>query len=277
PLTATDARNPDLFWALRGGGASFGVVTEIAVRVQPVGDVLVVELEWPSERAAAVLAAWQQHQASWPDELTLTLELGGTPAGTLSGEGLFLGRDEELRPLLAPLLAAAPPTRSTSAVMPWIDAAVQFSGESPLPFFKAKSDFTRTALPAEAVDIVVRFMARAPSAACALQFQQWGGAMSRVPADATAFPHRAGTLALMQYLAHWSSEADAPAHLRWIDEFYAAMRPYVSGGAYSNMPDVALPDWQHAYYGANFERLVAVKQQYDPGDVFRFAQSIPTR
>src|SRR5262249_61618524 len=110
-------------------------------------------------------------EAWWPDELTLTLELGGTPAGTLTGEGLFLGRDEELQPLLAPLLAAAPPTRSTSTVVPWIDAAVQFSGESPLPFFKAKSDFTRTVLPAEAGDIVVRFMARAPTAACAISVQ----------------------------------------------------------------------------------------------------------
>jgi len=85
-LEATPGHNPDLFWALRGGGASFGIVTEITVRVQPIGSVVVVHLEWPFEQAAAVLSAWQQHQVSWPDELSFTLELGGTPAGTLAGE-----------------------------------------------------------------------------------------------------------------------------------------------------------------------------------------------
>jgi hypothetical protein len=118
------------------------------------------------------------------------------------------------------------------------------------PYFKAKSDYA--------------------------QFQAYGGAVNRIPAAATAFPHR-DHLFSMQYITHWSDPREEPDRLTWIRDFYAAMRPYVSGDAYSNMCDVDLEDWPHAYYGENFQRLVEVKSRYDPYDVFHFAQSIPPR
>lgn len=120
-----------------------------------------------------------------------------------------------------------------------------------------KSDFALAPLSAAAIDVIVRFMTVAPSRDDDIQFQAWGGAINRVPATATAFPHRAGTLFLMQYISLWTDRGDAPTSLRWINEFYAAMRPYVSGYAYATLCDLDLTDWPEAYYGANFPALVA--------------------
>ena len=102
--------------------------------------------------------------------------------------------------------------------------------------------------------------------------------MNRVPADATAFIHR-DALFLLVFGTSWGAEDShrtVEANRRWIEEFYDAMQPYVSDQAYQNFIDPALKNWQQAYYGANFERLVEVKKTYDPDDVFHFAQSIPT-
>ena len=105
----------------------------------------------------------------------------------------------------------------------------------------------------------------------------WGGAINRVPADATAFIHR-NALFLLVFGTSWEAE-DSPKvvkeNLHWIEEFSEAMQPYVSDQAYQNFIDPALPNWRQAYYGTNFERLVEVKKTYDPDDVFHFAQSIP--
>ena len=102
--------------------------------------------------------------------------------------------------------------------------------------------------------------------------------MNRVPADATAFSHR-DALFLLAFDTSWEPEDShkvVKTNLRWIREFFDEMQPYVSDQAYQNFIDPALKNWQQAYYGANFERLVEVKKTYDPDDVFHFAQSIPT-
>jgi berberine-like enzyme len=103
----------------------------------------------------------------------------------------------------------------------------------------------------------------------------YGGAIADVAADSTAFARRKGTLFSIQYGSQWSSPADAPARLADMRDLYAAMRPYVSGGAYVNYCDLDLVDWQNAYWGANLARLKQIKSAFDPGNVFRHAQSVP--
>jgi hypothetical protein len=186
-----------------------------------------------------------------------------------------VGDQSGLVALLEPLLAVAPPSQVTARPMPFLDAARHFDDGGAPPYHKAKSDYALAPLSQEAIATLLAGLVASPSADDLLQFQPYGGAIDRVPTSATAFPHRAGTLFSMQYLAYWFDPAAAPPSQRWIADFYAAMRPYVSGYAYSNNCDVDILDWQRAYYGANFERLVEVKTKYDPRDVFHFAQSIP--
>ncbi len=273
-ITASDSHNPDLFWACRGGGGSFGIATALIFETHPIGEVAVFDCEWPFDRAGAVLAFWQQQAPFWPDELTASLEINGTGPGTVTSEGLWLGRETELRALLQPLLAAAPTDRVNIITTSYIDATAKFSGQSTMPYFKAKSDYARAPLGPEAIEIIRHFMAASPTPHATIQFQAYGGAVNRIPATATAFPHR-DSLFSIQYIIHWSDPIDGPPSFTWIRDFHAAMRPYVSGHAYSNMCDLDLDDWPHAYYSVNLQRLVEVKTRYDPDNVFHFAQSIP--
>jgi len=278
-IRADESRNPDLFWACRGGGGSFGIITEMTFQASPVDDVTVIRMEWPRDQVGRALFAWQSLAPFWPDELTTSLDVNGPPSGSASLDGLYLGGTSALQNVLAPLLAASQPSRVDITTMSYLESAERFSGQSKLPFFfKAKSDYALSPLEPEAVETIRDRLAASPDtvgqASTSVQFQAYGGAVNRVPADATAFPHRSALLS-MQYLAHWSDPADESASLTWIRDFYSAMGPFVSGYAYSNMCDLDLQDWPHAYYGANIDRLIQVKTRYDPSNLFRFAQSIP--
>jgi FAD/FMN-containing dehydrogenase len=140
--------------------------------------------------------------------------------------------------------------------------------------FAAKSDFIRTPLPDAAATVIANALKAVPARGLLL-LDSYGGAINRVPRGATAFVHR-DVLCLAQYLAYWTSAAQAAASRGWLRGFYAAMRPYASGEAYQNYIDPELKTWRKAYYGSDLARLVAVKKRYDPTNVFRFAQSIPT-
>ena len=146
--------------------------------------------------------------------------------------------------------------------------------------YKAKSDYVMAPLSPAAIDTMMRWVEAWPGGTDTMgggiQMDSYGGAINRVAPGATAFVHR-DALFSCQYLAFWlpqEAAAEGPS-LRWIDGFYADMRPYVSGYAYQNYIDPDLGDWLHAYYGSNLTKLSEVKRAYDPGDVFQFAQSIP--
>jgi FAD/FMN-containing dehydrogenase len=103
----------------------------------------------------------------------------------------------------------------------------------------------------------------------------YGGAIAATASDATAFAHRGGTLFSLQYTSVWTDPKDAQQRLSDMRDFYAAMRPYVSGAAYVNYCDLDLADWPNAYWRQNLPRLKQIKAAFDPDNVFRHAQSIP--
>jgi FAD/FMN-containing dehydrogenase len=305
------ASDPDLFWACQGGGGgSFGVVTAFTFRTHPAPDLTLFYLTWPWSQAAAVISAWQSWAPSAPDELWSNLHLTAAPGGSepsISVGGTYAGGSGELAALLGRLYAkaGAQPATAFSQAEPYLTVMLVEAGCASLTVEQcrlpsqgpagvlgrepelAKSDFYTTAIPAEGISTLLSHVeqmqqvAAARGAVGAVAFDAFGGAINRVSPAATAFVHR-DTLFLAQYSTGWRSDvpgaalASAPvqAQLAWLESLHAAMQPYASGQAYQNYADPDLADWQRAYYGANYPRLQAVKAAVDPGDMFRFPQSI---
>ncbi len=295
-VVANAHAHPDLYWALRGGGGgNFGIVTRLVFRTHPIGQVATYALEWPWSDAVKVVQAWQKLAPHAPDGFFSVLNLSSVVGGhaRITSAGQLFGSAERLRELVKPLADAGTPTRFTVTSRSYMDAQEMWAGcsgtiaECHLPpqgqlgrsTFKGKSSFANKPLSLKGINAMIRQIeARITtgSGSGIILLDSYGGAINRVKKDTTAFVHR-DALFSMQYLAYWDPSAAAELNLRWLRTFYAAMRPYVSPFAYQNYIDPELGNWEHAYYGANLDRLVAVKQRYDPQNVFRFRQSIPLK
>lgn len=295
-VVADAHHHPDLYWALRGGGGgNFGIVTGFVFRTHPVSQVSTYVMEWEWSDAKRVVRAWQQLAPHAPDGLFSVLNLNGVAGGRtrITSAGQFFGSPDRLRALLQPLVGAAAPTRLSVTSRSYMDAQEMWAGcsgtieECHLPpqghlgrsTFKGKSSFATRPLSSAGIDTMIRQVEAklgTGSGSGIVLLDSYGGAINRVPRNATAFVHR-DALFSMQYLAYWEPSAAAEPNLRWLKAFYAAMRPHVSPYAYQNYIDPELGNWGRAYYGANLGRLIAVKRRYDPRNIFRSSQSIPVR
>jgi FAD/FMN-containing dehydrogenase len=280
---------PDLFWALRGAGAgSFGIVTKFVFCTHPVDSVTTVNVQWAWTEVRKVAQAWQAFAPSAADTISCSLAFaqpppsGGAPQVVVNGQ-VFGTRDEALS-LLAPLTDAVRPTKVSAVRRPFIGAVSYFAADNPTRrSYAAKSNYGLAPLPDPGLDVIIGAFEAATRdprlTAIGILLFAHGGAINRVDRDATAFAHRSALFAI-RYTAFWS--VDAPddtvaANLGWVRDTHAAMQPYVSRGAVTNYADPDLKDWGDAYYGSHLKRLVDVKRRYDPDNVFRFPQSIPTR
>src|SRR5947208_3139151 len=295
-VVANAHAHPDLYWALRGGGGgSFGIVTRLVFRTHPVGQVATYAIEWAWPDAAKVVQAWQKLAPHAPDGLFSVLNLNSVVGGQarISSAGQLFGSADRLRELVKPLANAGTPTRFTVTSRSYLDAQEMWAGcsgtiaECHLPpqgqlgrsTFKGKSSFANSPLSLKGINAMIRQIESriiTGSGSGVILLDSYGGAINRVKKDATAFVHR-DALFSMQYLAYWDPSAAAEPNLRWLRGFYSAMRPYVSPFAYQNYIDPDLGKWGRAYYGTNFDRLIAVKRRYDPQNVFRSSQSIPVK
>ncbi len=285
-LDASANENPNLFWALRGGGGgNFGIVTEFTFKIHPVDRVIQFSIAWPDDSyRTSTIRTWQSLVQSAPDELALLLHVNGGQGQIthLGCNGLYLPRDasetpsvEELRAVLGPLLSLGNPSFSPHEVS-YLDAVKILAGDGDpnRVYFKAKSDYSMEAWPDEAIKAFISAVRASPSPIATI-FEAYGGAINRVGEADTAFPHRGNTLFCLQYYLQWSSSASTNRNVAAIRALYDAMRPYLPGYSYVNYIDADLQDYAQAYYKDNLPRLQAVKQQYDPGNFFHFAQSIP--
>jgi Berberine and berberine like len=143
-----------------------------------------------------------------------------------------------------------------------------------------KSEFFRRPLPTEAIAALVASLAeeRVPGQSRELDFTPWGGAYNRIREDATAFVHRRELFSLKHtaIVDSDSSTGAQDAARRWLTKSWRMVRPWGTGRVFPNFPDPDLEDWRRAYYGTNYRRLQLVKGTYDPGNAFRFHQSIPS-
>jgi FAD/FMN-containing dehydrogenase len=290
-----------LFWALRGaGGGNFGVVTSFVFRTVPAPQVTVFQLAWPARHAAAVAQAWQVWAPTAADELDATLRLtadgNGSRPPLVELVGALQDGERDAAELLDELIAraGAEPTSASQRHLTLREAKSHLaelgsvedrrdhaSPEPPPPegHLFTKSEFFRQPLPDAAVRSLVENLVRGltPSQSREVTFMPWGGAYNRVRADATAFVHRE-ELFVIQHLLLIGPEAPASesrAASDWLARSWALVHPWGSGGVYPNFPDPDLNRWAEDYYGNNYERLLRIKARYDPGNFFRFRQSLP--
>jgi FAD/FMN-containing dehydrogenase len=287
-------REPDLFWALRGAGAAgFGVVTELRFATVPTPDATRFQVAWPPGAAAAVAEAWQRWSPDAPDPLAASLLVTAPPDPdaplTVTVAGAYIGPEAEAARLLDDLAAraGAAPEATTlvhAAFRKTKRALAPAEGElDPLErdHVESRSEFFAAPIPAAAIAALVAHLDedRRAGEARELDFGPFGGAYSRIPPDATAFVHRDARF-LLKHAVALDVDADAPAREAgrvWLEGSFAIVHPHGTGGVYPNFPEDGLEDWPRAYYGANLDRLVAIRERYDPGDVLRAAQSIPRR
>ncbi|CCG04182.1 FAD-binding oxidoreductase [Blastococcus saxobsidens] len=267
--------HPDLFWAIRGGGGNFGVVTFFTYRLHPVGPVLAGAITYPWQRVRQVLRVHEELVASAPNELSTAVSLGRGPDGQpmLSIIACWCGPVEDGARVLAPLRTAGPPLADTVGVIPYM--AMQSAPDEGFPTGRLhywKSGYLRHLTDAT-VDVLLEHVPAMPLGFSGVGLQRLHGAAARVPTDATAFPHRAEQYDLL-ILAQWADPADTDRTIAWARGLFEALRPHLQDAVYVNNLGAEGTDRVHAAYGPNLPRLAQVKQTYDPDNVFRMNQNI---
>lgn len=296
-----ESRDADLFWALRGGGGgNFGVVTSLALRTHPSTNLAIGFMSWPWARAATVVSGWQSWMSSAPDALWSTLHLQiGTAGPEVTLHAVLNGNASDLAARFDSLIATSgTPSYREQGVRTYRDvmlveagclgrslAECHLAGTTPegvlgRETYVAKSAIAQRPLTSAAITALVSgiasLAARTGVGGGAVLLDSLGGAVSRVPSAATAFPHR-DAFAVAQLLGTWDASAPAAvgeATQTWLHDLYARARPLIGRGAYVNYADAELSDWEDAYYGANYPRLRQVKAKYDPDRVFDFPQAV---
>jgi FAD/FMN-containing dehydrogenase len=290
-LRAAPDRHPDLFWAIRGGGGNFGVVTEFefALHELPARALTVLSCYHDMADAHRVLRLAQQVMSADPaDELLWTSFARKAPprpwlpAGLAGRPGIMSviewsgdqrpGQDEGYR-LLGELRAELRPLASDLAVVPFGQIQTEgdeFFGPGLLSYVKATF---ADELTDELTDVVSARGALIGSEVSQIELLSMGGAIRRVPPDATAFPHRTASW-LINIPASWRSAAQTGRETGWVRDTYATLTPYCRGGGYVNFMDGDEQAAGQAAYGDTLRRLQAVKAAYDPDNVFRLNQNI---
>jgi len=279
-MRADASQNDDLFWGLRGGGGNFGIVTSLKYRLHEVGRVLGGAVLYPAARAKEVLKFYREFAESSPDDLATQAGAFTTPDGTavFAVGGCYSGRLEHGENLLKPLRTFGSPMADLFAPMDYVDMQSMFD-----PFFPpgrltyVKANYIR-GLDDDAANVLAEYAGRSPSPfTFGPWVEHWHGAATKVGVGDTAFPHR-GYPYNFSVWSNWVTAAESDANIRWTRECFEAMRPFMTAGTYVNYLEDEGDPVARAAYGLNYDRLVALKNKYDPSNFFRVNHNIrPTQ
>ena len=275
-MTVSAERHPELFWGLRGGGGNFGVVTSFEYRLHPVGAVLAGMVLHPLAKAAQVLRFYREYARSCPDELTAFAALMTSPEGdpVVALVAGHIGDHAAGEKLLAPLRKFGAPLVDTIAPTSYVALNTMFDAAFPYGGLQRywKSSFLKQ-LGDDALDILVDRAGRMRSPMSMIGFFHVHGAAARVDPDATAFGLRDDQWDY-DVISQWNDPAEAPGHVAWAREVWSAVEPFASGKVYVNHLDSEEAGRIGAAYSDSYGRLVALKNKYDPSNLFRMNQNI---
>ncbi len=284
-LRASASENADLFWALRGGGGNFGVVTDFEVRLQPLTAVLYGTAMHLGDDIPRVLQSWRDFMPESPDNLrwgfSLTIapnsdnvppHVRGLPVASASA--LWAGDLDEGRRFVDHVLSFCNPVAVTKEVIPFLKLQTMADWEFPhgrryytkSGYFKSFTD--------QSIQGTVEALATIPSPASQIELAYLGGAAARVGADETAFGDRSAPF-IVNLIGNWPHAEDDSANVAWIRSLFTKLRPAMVPGVYVNFMSGDEDDRVPEAYRHRWEQLVAVKTRHDPRNLFRMNQNVP--
>ena len=271
-------KNPDLFWAIRGGGGNFGVVTSLDFRLHRVRDVLAGHLKYPIRDARNVLRFLNQYAQTIPDELfLLAAVLPFSGERMLDIAVVWNGDANEGERVLRPLRTFMKPFEDSIRSKPYLEEQ-QEASDSPSDgnYSSCRRGGHLEHLDESTIDVVAQFASSAPSESSGITMIYWHGPWCSRPHDnAFGFRHVG-----YEYWVHsyWQEDAAREDAIRWVQDFFAALQPHSSGAVYVNDLENEGDERVRAAYRENYSRLTAIKRKYDPANFFRVNQNIkPTR
>ncbi len=274
-LSASTKENQELFWGERGGGGNFGIVTSFQYRLHSVGPVLGGVLVHSLERARDALQFYREFAESAPQELTVFPALMTTPEGVpvIAFALCYNGPIAKGEQVLQPLRAFGPPMADEAGPMPYTALQSMLDAAFP-PGLQVywRSDFLK-GLGDDTIDTVLTRFAARTSPLSLIIVEQFGGAVGQVGREETAFEHRDARYNLA-IISRWTDPGESDTHIRWARETWEAMRPFASGVYVNYLGEEGESRVKAAYGAAKYERLVSLKNTYDPSNFFRLNQNI---
>nr|WP_067293554.1 FAD-binding oxidoreductase [Marinobacterium profundum] len=285
-LRASEQDNPDLFWALRGGGGNFGIVTAFEFSLQPVlPEVVAGLIVYPLSQARDVLQQYGDFAAEAPDNLSVWGVMRKAPPlpflpETVHGTEVLIlalcysGNLDDAEAFIDPLRRLGTPLGEHVGRQPFVDWQSAFD---PLLTPGARNywkSHNLASLPDALIDTLIEFCQKLPSDQTEIFIAQMGGATNRLAVDATAYPHRENQF-IINVHGRWNSVKDDERCINWCRQLFDALVPHAMGGVYVNFMTADEQYRVGAAYGANHQRLANLKQKYDPDNLLRMNQNIP--
>ncbi len=284
---ASAKENADLFWALRGGGGNFGVVTDFEVTLHPLRSVVLAEGLCLEDEISGLVRRWRDFMPQAPDELKWNLNLRLAPntenvpvevrgRAVASESVLWLGDPEEGEPYLNHIFSLGNPIAVSRRVVPYL--ALQTMADNEFPHgrrYYTKSGYFKS-LDDTSIEQMVQALATVPSPATQIELAYLGGAAARVAPEETAFGDRSSPF-VINLLANWLEPSEDAANVAWIRDLFNRLRPSMAPGVYVNFMSGDEDDRVPEAYRERWERLVEVKSHYDPDNFFRLNQNIPPK
>jgi len=273
--TTSRVEHADLFWALRGGSGNFGVVTSFEYQLHPLGKVVAGAIVFPFDQAQAVLRFYHEYASTAPDELNVMAALitaaNGNPMVAITV--CYIGPLDQADAILRPLRSFGTPSVDNIGLRNYVTLQTMYDAGFPSGIQNYwKANFVEE-LSDDLIERLLHYFRQVPSKRTSVAFQQMGGMINRFAPTDTAFPHRNAHYDFF-IDSRWTDPAENESNITWTRQFWEALRPYTIAGVYVNELSEDDASRVREAYGANYPRLVEVKQRYDPGNMFRLNQNI---